>query len=199
MRGAGSMIRSRALPTPAVPAWAVGGGAALALLAIAGIDRLLLTHLSLPVAAGLDEPAHVGTAGLLLAALPRVPLRGAAVALGATVAIDVDHLPALLGWHGLALAGERPLTHALWVPLFLLAASRLLIGRGRAVLRWATLGVAIHLVRDAATGGIPAFWPVTADPVRAPHAAYLIALAGCALAALVMRWEGGLRAQEKRG
>lgn len=183
------MRRTHVFPAPA---WVVGGGAALVLLAIAGIDRLLATHpsLPLPVAAGLDEPAHLGTAALVLATMPRLPLPGATVALGATVAIDLDHLPALLGWQGLALAGERPLTHALWVPLLMLAAAGLLPERGRSALHWAALGVAIHFVRDAATGGIAAFWPVTADPLRVPHLAYLITLAGCALAALVL-WRGG--------
>lgn len=199
MRRAGSMIRGGTFPVPVMPAWLVGGGAVLALLAIAGIDRILLARpsLELPVAAGLDESAHLGTAVLMLAALPRLPLSGAAIALGATVAIDIDHLPALLGWQGLTLAGERPLTHALWVPVLMLAASCLLPGNVRAALRWAALGVAIHFVRDAATGGIPAFWPVTADPLRVPHAAYLIALAGCVLAALALQWSDGPSAQEQ--
>lgn len=183
----GAGIRRLASPLLAVLPRAVGGGAVLVL--IVAIDRVLLTRppLPLPIAGVLDELAHLGTAALILAALPRPPRLGVASALVATVAIDSDHLPALLGWHGLDLAGERPLTHALWVPLLLLAASFVLPVRLRAILRWGALGVAIHFLRDAATGGIAALWPLTTAPHMVPHRGYLVVLAACWFVAVAQR------------
>jgi len=103
----------------------------------------------------LDEVAHLATAALLWGARP-------AVMLGA-VTIDLDHL---LPWSG----GGRPGGHSLWPPLVLGVTSR---GAPRDI----GLGIAAHLVRDAATGGVPWLWPLGDWTLRLPYTAYAVGLA----------------------
>ena len=70
----------------------------------------------------MDEPAHLATglvfvlALLTLARSRRAPLSFLAAAVVASVAIDLDHLPGLLGWHGLTQGTPRPYTHSLATP-----------------------------------------------------------------------------------
>ncbi len=101
----------------------------------------------------LDEPGHLLTAWLFLAASPRarrrLDLRW--VLLGA-VAIDVDHLPLYL-WAALASSpGGRPVTHSLITVLVLLVVVAALSRRLSTAATGVAVGVLLHFVRDVATG-----------------------------------------------
>jgi inner membrane protein len=139
---------------------------------------------SVPVSGLLDEPAHLVTAALLLAAAPRRPLpRFAAWALAGSVAIDADHVPLYLGVMPTAVPDGRPVTHSLLTAALLLTGAGLARGRVRTALGGLALGVCLHFVRDVATGGtgVALLWPF--DPhsdVRVPYGVYLGVLVAAA-------------------
>jgi inner membrane protein len=141
------------------------------------------------VAYGLvDEPAHLATCLVLLLALATLLARRPsqafiAAALVAAVAIDIDHIPAYLGWDGLTGTLPRPYSHSLLALAVLLLAARAAGGRGRQILLGAAFGVGAHLLRDLATGpGVPLFWPLHQAAVTVPYAIYLGALGLAVLA-----------------
>ena len=115
---------------------------------------------------------------LLLAVLPAPPTAAfLAAALVASTAIDVDHIPQYLGWHGLTEGAPRPYTHSLITPLALLLVGLLARGRLRAVALGAAVGVCAHLLRDLATAsGVSLLWPLSSAGVRVPYWTYLLAL-----------------------
>jgi len=140
---------------------------------------------SVPVIGLLDEPAHVLTAVLLLAAL--LPLSATAVvpwALAGAVLIDLDHIP-LYFWGALASDGSgRPVTHSA-ATVVVLACAGAASRRGlRRALLGLSLGVALHLVRDLGTGpGIPLWWPIGQHSVLIPYQVYvatMVVVAGIA-------------------
>lgn len=144
----------------------------------------------------LDEPAHLATSGLVLGALlPASGLQRAAVpvlaALAGSVLIDVDHVPLYLGVPHVADPGGRPYSHSLLTVLLLLAAGAAL-PRRRAVLSGLGAGVALHFVRDVATGpGVALLWPVHRPAFVEPYAGYAALLLVLAAAgALRRRAEG---------
>jgi inner membrane protein len=127
----------------------------------------------------LDEPAHLLTAALFLAAfLPWRACAAAPWALAGAVLIDLDHVPLYL-WGALTAEGSgRPVTHSLTTVLVLACAGVLSRGRSRTILTGLSLGIGLHLVRDLGTGpGVPLWWPTDAHSVRLPYLAYVIALA----------------------
>jgi len=129
---------------------------------------------SLPVAAVLDESAHLATAVLVLSALRR-PLPSALVVgmLFGSVAIDVDHIPLVLGWHVLTEGTSRPYPHSWISPAIAAAMSSRLPGRARIALQGVAVGFLIHFLRDAATGdGFALLWPFTSTSVRTPYWCY---------------------------
>lgn len=160
-----------------------GAGRAAALGAVLGVDALLrLREVRRPAFAALDWTAHLATALLALGAprRGRRPLPTATV-LAATIAIDLDHLPAALGprrarWRG----ADRPASHCALTAGLLLSAG--VVPRLGRVAPAAAAAVAVHLVRDMATGGVPLAWPLRAGQVRLPYAAYAAALAALATA-----------------
>ena len=158
-------------------------GRAWAPVAVAFVlaDDLLLSsrEWSVPMLGLLDEPAHLTTAALLLASVGALRrTRPVLVALAASVAIDVDHLPLYAG-APMGAAG-RPPTHSL-LTVATLAGVALLWKRRRADLLASAAGVALHLVRDMATGpGVPLFWPVSRQAVLAPYPVYAAALVAAA-------------------
>jgi len=149
---------------------------ALALLLVA--DALLANHdFSRPDEALLDEPAHLATAFLLLAALP-VP-RSRPFVLGAAlgaIGIDSDHVPGEFGWDIITRGTGRPVTHSLATCAAFLLFSRALPAPGRTVIVGAVCGILAHFARDLGTGGLPLLWPVSKRRVRVPYAAYLAIL-----------------------
>ncbi len=132
----------------------------------------------------LDEPAHLATAWLGLAALAPRPLPRQVWwgALTASVAIDVDHVPLYLTDGAFSVAGGRPPTHSLLVMVLLAALA--LPRRTRWLLLGAAAGVLLHLLRDVATGpGVPLLWPLSDASARVPYWTYavlVLALAGLA-------------------
>jgi inner membrane protein len=141
----------------------------------------------LPLLGGLDELAHLATAGLLLTAL--LPERWGRLrpwALVGAVAIDIDHVPMYFWDVGSASSG-RPGTHSLAVVLVLLAAGTL-SRRLRVPLCGLALGVLCHLVRDVATGpGVPLLWPLTGTSVSVPYVAHVAVLTSVAMTAVLWR------------
>jgi inner membrane protein len=128
-----------------------------------------------PVVGLLDEPAHLATAWLALAALtPRLPRRVWLAALVASVAVDVDHVPLYLTDGAFSVSGGRPPTHSLFLVAALAAPALLLRAHW---LLGAAAGVLLHLVRDVATGpGVPLLWPASEVTVRVPYAPYAVVL-----------------------
>jgi inner membrane protein len=137
----------------------------------------------------IDEPAHLVTclvALLAFAAIVRLRPSSSfvAAALIASVAIDVDHIPAYLGWNGLTGALPRPYSHCLLLVLLLLGAAWTSSGRARAISAGLAFGVAAHLFRDLATGpGVPFLWPVSSATITVPYAVYAGSLMAAALVA----------------
>ena len=140
-----------------------------------------------------DEPVHLATTLVFLIALvtlvesrrPAPAFIAAAVVAG--VAIDLDHLPGLLGWNGLTAGVPRPYTHSLVTPLVLIAVGALVGGRARPIAFGAAFGVGAHLFRDLCTGpGLALAWPVSSEVVRLSYAVFatgLIAAAAAVVAA----------------
>jgi inner membrane protein len=133
-----------------------------------------------PVQAALDWPAHLTTAALVLAALPRrLAPEVAAWALAGSVVIDLDHIPLYLGLRSVVTEdGGRPVTHSLATAAALLGAAIPTRGRRRRVLAGLGVGALLHFVRDIGTGpGVPLFWPLRRSNVRVPYGPHLAALA----------------------
>jgi inner membrane protein len=137
----------------------------------------------------LDWPAHLATCLLLLMGLTAVsrsprPAVFAAGAVVATFAIDADHIPNYLGWHGLTGGEPRPYPHSLLMVGVLMLIAGLSRGRLREATFGAAFGVGVHLLRDLATGpGVALLWPLSSAAVTVP---YVIFATGLALAAAVV-------------
>lgn len=143
-----------------------------------GTDAFLLRHgLPRPIEAILDESAHLITALLLADGLGRTArevLIGGA--LGATM-LDADHIPMELGRDLLTRDAGRPVTHSL-PALCLLSLAAAASGRWRLRIGSAAFGLATHMVRDLATGGMPLWWPLTRRKATIPYAWYAALLIG---------------------
>ena len=145
----------------------------------------------------LDEPAHLLTAWLGLAAVGAMSSRFWPWisriwpwTLAGAVVIDVDHLPLYLWDEPLHAAGGRPVSHSLTTIVVLLAVA-LAARRLRAAAVGLAAGVFMHLVRDVATGpGVPLLWPLLDVNVLVPYRAYLAVLTVLAGAAAVSQWLG---------
>jgi inner membrane protein len=160
---------------------------ALALILVVLIADLGIWALepSTAVTGLLDEPAHLATCALLLvAALSlgfRLPGLFVIAALIASTAIDIDHIPAYLGWDDLTDGAPRPVTHGLATVLALLVMSAVTRGTLRTVLAGAAFGVCMHLFRDVATSdGLAPFEPIGDARVRIPYLGYIVPLAAIA-------------------
>ena len=142
-------------------------------------------RLPLLLTAVLDWPAHLATAGLLLAAL--LPDRFRAVvpwALAGAVLIDLDHIPFYL-WGGLTTEDAgRPVTHSLATAVVLACAAAVGPRRLRTALVGLFLGVCLHLVRDLATGpGVPLWWPAEDHGVLVAYPVYALVVVAAAVIA----------------
>ncbi|HYO35280.1 MAG TPA: metal-dependent hydrolase [Geodermatophilus sp.] len=172
--------------------------AVAALGVVLAVDAVLATGQWPVVVVGLlDEPAHLLTAWLVLAAL--LPDRHGDLlpwALLGAVVIDVDHVPLYLWGVGTATGSGRPITHSLATVVALLALSR--VSRGlRMPLCGLAVGLLLHLVRDLATGpGVPLLWPLTGTGVLVPYAGYA-ALLGLLALAIALRSGDGQRPRSR--
>jgi len=165
-------------------------GVLVALLAIVATTAMAPDSLPLPLAGFADEIGHLAT-GLLVLAILRCPRRGLAWGLlAASVLIDVDHIPHVLGGDWLTRGTPRPYPHSLLTPLSFLGVAAFAGRRQPAVREVAlgiTLGLVAHFVRDFGEGGggVPLLWPWTDAGSVIPRWSYLVlmfALAGLGVA-----------------
>jgi inner membrane protein len=134
----------------------------------------------------LDELAHISTAFLFLIVFKRfVNLPFAAGCLAGAVLIDLDRLPELFSTGTLVAQPERPITHSLVSVLGLLLIAVVLSAQFRWVFIGAALGVAMHLLRDLATGGVLLLWPVHSANIELSYAAYAVMIVALALVPMV--------------
>jgi inner membrane protein len=157
------------------------------------LDLILVTRgWPVPVVGVLDEPAHLLTAWLVLAAASgrTTALRVLPWVLAGAVLLDLDHVPLFLGLDVTATQSGRPVTHSLATVAVLLAAA-LVVRPWRRPLTALAIGAGTHLLRDLCTGpGVPLSWPLSDADVRLPYLAYLLVLAALAGAAGVRRISG---------
>jgi membrane-bound metal-dependent hydrolase YbcI (DUF457 family) len=162
----------------------------LLLVAVAADDALLVPRApSYTVLGLLDEPAHLATSLVLLAAITAVAAWRGALVPAAFVAgvvlagnlIDIDHAPQVLGSDVITAGTPRPYSHSLLTLILLavgwLSARGLGWRRGAEIVAGAGIGVAGHLLRDLGTAPVALFWPVSDRGVSIPYPAYLAALA----------------------
>ncbi len=169
-----------------------------AVLAIVGLDRIAaLRNWPIPVVGLLDEPAHLLTAWVVLAAVGVTPSRVVRWVLLGAVVIDVDHIPLYLWGVPVTGDGGRPVTHSLTTvaALLLVAAA---VPRSRTVVSALTAGLVLHMARDIVTGpGIPLLWPIRPDSVLLPYPACLALLT--AAACWAASGERGMRCVQHKG
>jgi len=130
------------------------------------------------VVGALDEPAHLLTAWLVLAAASSrtTAMRVLPWVLAGAVLLDLDHVPLFLGLDVTATQSGRPITHSLATVALLLAAA-LAVRPSRAALAGLAIGAGTQLLRDLCTGpGVPLFWPVSDADARLPYLSYLLVL-----------------------
>jgi membrane-bound metal-dependent hydrolase YbcI (DUF457 family) len=140
----------------------------------------------------LDEIAHLATGVVVLGALgTSVDGRLARGLIGASVLIDIDHIPQYAGARWLTAGTARPYPHSV---LTLIASSATLLALRRrapqAEAGTTALGILIgftaHFVRDLATPGtgVALLWPIKKRAFSISHRLYavlLIAGLGCCL------------------
>lgn len=159
-------------------------------IGLMGARDLFLLPLPFLLDALTDEPAHAATALLSVGAGAAIARRrlarmAAIVALLGGTLIDLDHLPAILGWDGLTAGTQRPYSHSLLtVAAISLIAWRLRGGRRAAALVIAG-AVSSHLMRDMATGGVPLLWPFPPDNVTIPYGVSAATLATFGVAVVI--------------
>jgi len=149
----------------------------LCLVVVLGLDAVAGSRSwPVPLAALLDEPAHLMTAWIVLAAAGSQRVRRVAGwALLGAVAIDLDHVLLYLGWWHVAPDGGRPFTHSLATVVVLLATAAAPAVRIPAL--GLAVGVVLHLFRDLGTGpGVPLWWPLSGHSVTIPYRAYVAVL-----------------------
>jgi len=148
------------------------------LAVIIAADHLLVRYKPSRVITGvLDESAHLATAYLFNSLFPGTGRRSFLLGtLAGAVLLDADHLPGEFGWDIITRGTGRPVPHSLPTMGALLLAVLPFGGTRRSLVAGAAFGVATHLVRDMATGGVPLRWPYDKRGVRIPYAFYLALL-----------------------
>ena len=191
--------------------WGPGSvGVAVALIALADV---LLGYLAVPglvdpqrtvrrgapftpprlTEAVLDESAHAATALILLKAARLDGISLTLAVLAGAVLIDADHVPMELGASVITRGTNRPYSHSLAMVAAMLALAGISGGRWRRWLLGVAFGIATHLLRDMATGGVPLFWPFLASRTTIDYWAYgVVVLLGGMLASWWRRrgWTG---------
>lgn len=181
------MVDGAHSPKDRAGSWPVYLAPALVVV-IALIDLVVVTtRPSLPVHGLLDEAGHLATTGVLLVLGRRLlparmrPGRGlVGILLVSSVLIDVDHVPAVMGWQGLTAGTPRPYTHSI-ATLVTVSAVAVLRGSTRRVGMAVIAGVAAHLLRDVGTAPVALWWPLSWSGVSVTYGYYLgllTALAG---------------------
>jgi hypothetical protein len=144
---------------------------------IAAIDIVLRTKSPrLPVAAILDESAHVATTLILLGPVQSPSCLAFPIcAMVGSVIVDLDHVPAVLRHHPLRTAEDRPVTHSL--PTLGLVYAMTTTTSAHPAWLGLSVGATSHFIRDIGTGGLPFLWPVRRDLFRVKPYVYTLLLA----------------------
>ncbi len=160
------------------------GLAALACLAVVAAADLVLSRKRPPwILVGLfDEPAHLATAGVVLANLRPSSAEWAAGFMAGAVLPDVDHIPLALSRVHPEVDDPRPVTHCLLAISPLFVAARLTSpGPQRDALAGAAAGTLAHFARDLAVGtGVALLQPLSGRNFKVPYPLYVAALAALA-------------------
>jgi hypothetical protein len=120
-----------------------------------------------------DHPAHLATAGLVLANVPRRSRRWTLGFLAGSVLPDLDHVPLALRAKQPEVGDPRPVSHCL-LAIAPVAAAAAATQSDR--LHGTACGMLAHFLRDLGVGtGVPLLWPATRWPVRVPYPAYFAA------------------------
>lgn len=163
----------------------VAVGAAALILAAADFVSELAGSSAVP-GGPVDEIAHVLTTLLVFWALGRGLCRRCSLlpALVASVAIDVDHIPGILGYDFFTEGTPRPYTHSLLTICVVLVGAPLWRSR-RNLLLGIAAGLAIHFVRDLAEPGtgVALLWPVSDHSFSIAHAWYVVLMGAVVLIA----------------
>jgi membrane-bound metal-dependent hydrolase YbcI (DUF457 family) len=160
-------------------------GAVIALAVILAADLIHFGHggRSLLATGPLDEVAHLATGCLVVGALCRRSPRSLVIAvLVASVAIDLDHLPAVLGADWLTRGTPRPYTHSLTTIVIVSALGPLWPAR-RSVCLGVLIGLAWHFWRDMAepNSGVALLWPLTDRSFSVPYGVYAASMVALAI------------------
>ena len=172
----GSVAQLKRLKTTEPSAMAV---AVVALMLAAADFGSQLAGSSVVPGGPVDEVAHLLTTLLVFWTLGRRARRSFLLpALVASVAIDIDHIPAMLSQDFFTAGTPRPYTHSL-LTVGLLSIAALAWRRRRDLLLGMAAGVAIHFVRDLAEPGtgVALLWPASNHSFSMGHGWY-VALMG---------------------
>jgi inner membrane protein len=160
------------------------GVAAFACLAVVAAADLVLSRKRPPwILVGLfDEPAHLATAGVILANLRPSSPEWAAGFIGGAALPDLDHVPLALSRVHPNVDDPRPVTHCLLAVAPLFVAARLQApGPRRDALAGAAAGTLAHFARDLAVGtGVGLLQPLTRHSFKLPYPLYVAGLVALA-------------------
>jgi inner membrane protein len=160
------------------------GVAAFACLAVVAAADLVLSRKRPPwlLVGVFDEPAHLATAGVLLANLNPPSGEWAAGFIAGAALPDLDHVPLALSRVHPNVDDPRPVTHCLLAAAPLFAAAQLQPpGARRDALAGAAAGTLAHFARDLAVGtGVALLQPLTERSFKVPYPLYVGALAALA-------------------
>jgi inner membrane protein len=160
------------------------GLAAFACLAVVAAADLVLSRKRPPwIVVGLfDEPAHLATAGVVLANLRPSSGEWAVGFIAGAALPDLDHVPLALSRVHPNVDDPRPVTHCLLAVAPLFAAAQLQPpGPRRDALSGAAAGTLAHFARDLAVGtGVALLQPLTGRSFKVPYTLYVGALAALA-------------------
>ena len=142
------------------------------LAAIAGADYVIKRRRPRWILVGpFDHTAHLATAALILANLPRRSHDWSAGFMGGSLLPDVDHIPLALRAVHPSADDPRPVSHCLLAiaPVAVAAAAK-----RSEPLAGAAAGMLAHFARDLGVGtGVTLLWPATRYSVRVPYPVYL--------------------------
>ncbi len=184
---AGRMARLRARAEPLLRP---SPGLVILVAAIFAVDQYLFQALGSQIGfrGVFDETDHQLTTLLLVwAFFPRFGWRALIPALLASSLIDLDHVPAQLGYYWFTDGTSRPYTHSLTTVAVLLLLA-LLWCRHRTLVLCIALGVCSHLWRDLAEpagSAVSLFWPVTDEGIHLDPVFYLTSVGVFATVAFV--------------
>lgn len=160
------------------------GVAAFACLAVVAAADLVLSRRRPPwlLVGVFDEPAHLATAGVVLANLNPPSGEWAAGFIAGAALPDLDHVPLALSRVHPNVDDPRPVTHCLLAAAPLFAAAQLQPpGRRRDVLAGAAAGTLAHFARDLAVGtGVALLQPLSRRSFKVPYPLYAGALVALA-------------------